>query len=169
MALNDSTKTATVLHGWHHDDYDLAKRQIMQALGSSEDLEIFGSNVLVAVYVRPDRTARGFYMGSKKQIEDIYNGKAVMIIKCGPDAFKGDEGWTKAQYGERKPPEPGDWCFVREDMGVPIMFCGDGASRPKGEDRDGKAVDVYDWDGWPCRIIGHTDLIGRMNKPHTVV
>jgi hypothetical protein len=165
----DSTKTASMLHKWHHDDYEKAKQEIHQALGSTDDLEIFGSRVLVAVYVRPDKNASGFYMGPKKQIEDIYNGKVVLIIKCGPDAFQGDDGWLKALVGDKAAPTPGDWCFVQASLGEPIMFCGDGAARCKGKDSIGREIDIYEWDGWPCRIINHTDLIGRMNRPHEVV
>ena len=170
MALTDSTQVASGLHKWHHDDYAEAKRQILQALGSTADLEIFGSNVLVAIYVRPEKSSKsGIYVTSKRQVEDIYNGKVVMIVKAGPDAFRGDESWLKMQYGSAAPPAPGDWCFLPENVGIMTQFCGDGAERVKGTDSMGRIIDVYEWDGWPCRIIRHDALIGRMNRPHEIV
>lgn len=170
MSALPATSVASMLHKWHHDDYEEAKRQILQALGSTDDLEIFGHNVLVAVYVRPEKSSKtGLYATPKQQTEDIYNGKAVMIVKAGPDAFQGDEAWLKAKYGTRPTPSPGDWCFLREDIGIEMQFCGDGAERVLGKDVIGRDISVYDWDGWPCRIIDHEALIGRMNKPHQVV
>lgn len=169
MSSTSATAEATKLHNWHHDNYDEAKLQILQAIGSTDDLEIFGKTVLVAPYIRPEKTATGLFMTKKQQSEDIYQGKAVLIVKCGPDAFNGDASWLAANFGDRKPPEPGDWCFLRADSGFDVSLCGDGAQRVKGKDSVGRAIDVYDWDGWPCRIVSDEHFIGRLNKPHQLV
>jgi hypothetical protein len=164
-------EVASLLHRWHHDDYDLAKREIMRQLGSSQDLEVFGATVLGAMYVRPKiNSATKFVMSNEKQLDDVYNGKAVLIIKCGPDAFKGTADWLKQQFGDALPPAPGDWCFVRDgSIGDPIWFCGDGAERVRVEDRNGEMMDNYPWDGWPCRVFDHMQFWSRMNKPHQLV
>jgi hypothetical protein len=165
----DSTQVATSLHGHHHDDYEQAKREIYQMLGSVDDLEIWGEHVLVAQYVRPNVTKNGLCLTSKSQFEDAHVGKAVMVVKLGPDAFQGTEGWLKAKFGSRPPPEPGDWCFLREDVGVPVQFCGDGAEPVMAKDSVGREKEAYAWRGWPCRIVHHESFIGRINKPHQIV
>ena len=170
MALSDTAKTASVLHKWHHDDYEVAKRQILQAIGDVSDLEVWGSDVVVAMYVRPQiNPVTGFIMGPKKQAEDVYNGKVVMIIKLGPDAFKGDEGWMKAKFGEKAVAAPGDWCFMRQGAGEDYWLCGDGGRRVLTKDRFGEDMEVYEWDGWPCRVVTHEELRGRILAPHHVV
>jgi hypothetical protein len=157
------------LHTRHHDDYETAKREIHQSLGSIEDIEVFGRQVLVACYVRPAKGANGLYATVKTQTEDVYMGKAVLILKCGPDAFQGDDGFKAAMFGDMPVPAAGDWMFVRPQDGVGVNLCGDGASRPKGEDFRGNQIDLYEWDGWPCRMISDDAFLGRMNKPHEVV
>ena len=164
-----STANVSTLHKWHHDDYDEAKSQIRQSLGSIDDIEIFGRQVLVAVYVRPEKSANGLYMGAAAQREDVYQGKAMLVLKCGPDAFQGDNGYEEATFGKLGRPEPGDWVFARASSGEPLSLCGDGAERPTGATFGGEMVDIYGWDGWPCRLISDEAILGRMNKPHTIV
>lgn len=154
----------------HHDDYDRAKAEIFQQLGSYADIEVFGRQVLVACYVRPSTSLSGLTVTSGKgQTEDIYQGKAVLILKCGPGAFKGDDSYQKAMFGDMPIPAPGDWMFQRPQDGVLVQLMGDGAEKCRGEDRKGEKYDLYPWDGWPCRIVTDESFIGRMNKPHTVV
>lgn len=158
------------LHGRYHDDYETAKAEIHQALGSIKDIEIFGAQVLIACYVRPKTGGKGkLWVTTKAQTEDIYMGKAFMVLKLGPDAFKGDKAYLKALFGEMPAPSPGDWIFLRSQDGVMVSLCGDGASRPKGRDHKDEEIDLYDWDGWPCKIVDHKSIIGRMNRPHSVV
>lgn len=165
------------LHKLHHDNYDSAKDEIHQSLGSIKDIEVWGRQVLVAVYVRPQFTEITDVHGKKQrrfttaktQTEDVYQGKAVLILKLGPDAFTGTDEYLKAKFGSMPPPSPGDWVFVRPQEGTPINLCGDGASRPQGEDFKGTPIDLYEWDGWPCRMVNDEAFMGRINKPHEIV
>jgi hypothetical protein len=163
------SQNATNLLNWHHDDYEIAKRHIHQAIGSLDDIEVFGRQVLVAVYVRPNKTAKGFYQTTKAQMEDVYQGKSVLLLKAGPDAFVGDDGYVAAMFGSKGKPSPGDWLFVPASSGLSTWLIGDGAQRPQGEDFRNDPIDIYDWDGWPVRIIVDDAVIGRMNKPHQLV
>lgn len=157
------------LHKHHHDDYDEAKAQIAQAVGSLADIEVFGRQIIVGAYVRPNKTAGGFYIPISAQKEDIWQGKAVLVLRVGPDAFTGNDDYVRAVFGPKGAPVPGDWVFLRSDSGLQVSLCGDGAERVKGKDHRGEPIDLYDWDGWPCRIVADDSIIGRINKPHTVV
>jgi hypothetical protein len=164
-----SSDTVSNLHNWHHENYESAKAQIYHQIGDIGDLEVFGQQVIVAVYIRPNFTAGGLIAGTKMQKEDIYQGKVVLILKCGPDAFQGDESYAKAMFGDAPPPTVGDWVFLRSQDGTPISMQGEGAARVKVPDRRGDPMDVYDWDGWPCRIVKDDDIIGRAARPHSIV
>jgi hypothetical protein len=164
-----STANVTALHGWHHDDYDEAIQQIKTHLGDISDLEVFGRQVVVAVYVRPSKNAAGIYQTAKAQQEDFWQGKAVLVLKCGPDAFSGSEEYARAMFGDKPPPQPDDWVFLRASDGMPINLCGDDAKRVQGKTFGGEMVDIFPWDGWPCRIVSDESIIGRINKPHSLV
>jgi hypothetical protein len=160
----------TRLHNHGHGDYELAKEHIHQMLGNIDEMELFGRQVLVAVYIRPQRNpVTGVYITQKEQTEDIHQGKAVLILKMGPDACKGDDGYVEATYGPNGPMKSGEWVFLAQQSGFPISLQGDGASRPQGPDFRGDMIDLYEWDGWPCRIVPDDMFIGRISNPTSVV
>ncbi len=67
--------TYSVLHRYKHNNYEVAKDHIRRQLGSIEDFELFGQEVLVAVYVRPLRNpGSGLTISEKMQGEDVIQG-----------------------------------------------------------------------------------------------
>ena len=164
--------TYTVLHKYRHNDYELAKDHIRRQLGDISDFELFGKEVLVAVYVRPLRNENsGLTISDNIQKEDAIQGKIVLVLKAGPSAFGAmdDISFREAQYGGA-PPKPGDWLMVRAAAGEPISYYGPNAEEVKTENRRGEMEKLYCWDGgWPCRIIDDSNFVGRVTEPHSVV
>lgn len=117
------------------------KKTIHDELGDISDIELFHNQVLVAIYVRPEKTKGGLYLTSNVRDEDKWQGKVGMIIKAGSDAFKDDTG---------------TW-FQGITLGVDdwVVF------RPS----DGWQISVH---GVPCRILSDTDIRGRLPAPDAV-
>lgn len=157
----------------HHrpffDDYEVAKQLIHQALGDLSKFDVFGRNVLVAVFCRPNITPGGFYLGVKEIKEDWFQHKVVLVLKVGPDAFKGDKSYLDAMFGDAPPPKPDEWLIANASAGIQINLMGEGGSRPQGKDHRGNPIDVFEWDGWPCRIISDESFLGRLERPHEIV
>lgn len=166
MALN-----YTQLHRHHHADYAVAQEHIYRQMGQL-DLKLFGNEVLVAVYVRPQFSSTTGLTGSTKtQAEDVVQGKIALLVAAGPNAFKCDTAADeKAIYGEDGAPKPGDWLLLRATDGTPMSVCGPGAEIVQEEDRHGELQKAYGWDsGWPCRVVPDTAFLGRVTNPHSVV
>lgn len=164
------TDVASALHGWGHEDYEVAKDHIRRQLGSMDSLEIFGRQVLVAVYVRPAYNARAkLHHTQKEQEKDWYEGKVVLVLRAGPSAFTGEDDYLFSMYGNQPAPRPGDWLFQNANTGIQFSFCGDGAERVKYEDRRGELNDLYPSDGWQVRIVIDDGFLGRIPKPTSVV
>lgn len=158
------------LHGWHHDDYEVAKDHIIRQMGSMDGLEVFGRQVLVGVYVRPMMNPRnGWIVTEKEQRQDWYESKVVLVLAHGPDAFTGDDSYLQATYPRGERPKVGDWLFQNANSGIQMNFCGDNADRVKYEDRRGEPQALYANDGWPVRIVTDDTFLGRLTKPHSVV
>lgn len=158
------------LHSWHHDDYEVAKQHILQQMGSMDGLEIFGRQVLVAVYVRPCVNPRtGWTVTEKEQQKDWYEGKVVLIVAHGPDAFTGTPEYIAATYPRAEAPHVGQWMFQNANTGIQMNFCGDNALRVQYEDRRGELQNLYPNDGWPVRIVTDDGFLGRLTRPHAVV
>lgn len=158
---------------WHHDDYELAKQHIYQQLGNyHEELELWGRSVLIAVYIRPlVKPGSVIQSTTQQQKEDQFQGKVGMVLAIGPDAFKGDQSWIKAQFGGVDyAPRLGDWLFCSANDGITIQMAGSGGERVKGTlPGRREPEDLYPWSGWCCRIIRDDLFIGRVKNPHMVV
>jgi len=97
-------------------DVDPAKK-LLDELGDLSDIEIFNNQVLVAVYIRPEKRMSGVYLPSQNLEEDKFQGKVGLIVKTGPLAFKDpDNLWFKDMNFEI-----GDWVFGRATDGWSIM------------------------------------------------
>lgn len=115
--------------------------ELKEKLGDISEVEIFNNQLLVAVYVRPTRTASGLYLTDKTTEEDLYQGKVGLVVKAGPSAFQDDSGkWFKDVAVA-----VGDW----------VVF------RPS----DGWAINV---NGVVCRLIDDINVRGRIDKPDRV-
>ena len=114
---------------------------IRKEMGDISDIEIFHNQVLVAIYIRPEKTKSGLYLSAQTRDEDRYQGKVGLIIKKGADAFVDDTGkWFKG---------------VNLDVGNWIYF------RPS----DGWQITVH---GQLCRILDDTDVRGRVPTPDCI-
>jgi len=114
---------------------------IRKEMGDISDIEIFHNQVLVAIYIRPEKTKSGLYLSSQTRDEDKYQGKVGLIIKKGADAFVDDTGkWFKGVNLD-----VGDWIYFRPS--------------------DGWQITVH---GQLCRILDDTDVRGRIPQPDTV-
>lgn len=150
-------------HRPFYDDYSIAQAHILQAVGNLDDIDIFGRQVLCAVFCRPGVTPGGVYLSVKEVREDHWQHKVVMILKKGPEAFHGKQSYLDMTFGvDATSPGPGDWMIANASAGIQINLAGDGGSRPQGKDHMGRAMDLFEWDGWPCRIIGDDNFLGRL-------
>lgn len=75
-------------------------------------------DVLVALYVRPEKTAGGLVLPEAYREEDVYQGKVGLVLKMGPLAFKHDDTHV---WPERTPAE-GDWVVFRVGDAWPLVL-----------------------------------------------
>lgn len=100
-------------------DVDPAK-QLMEALGDISNVKMFNNNILVAVYIRPEKTKSGLYLPGKTIDEDRYQGKVGLLVSTGPKAFsvESDEWFKDVEV------KPGDWLVFRPSDGWSINVNG---------------------------------------------
>lgn len=120
---------------------------IRKQIGDISAVELFNNQLLVAVYVRPEKTASGLYLPSATRDEDKIQGKVGLVIKKGPQAFVDAENkWFSGVKVDIN-----DWVYFRPSDGWSITF-----KNPKtGEDT-------------LCRIIDDVDVRGRIDRPDRV-
>lgn len=117
------------------------KKLLMKSLGDLEDIEIYNNQILVAVYIRPEKTINGIIIPESNRNEDRSQGKVGLVVKLGPDAFvDSTQQWFKSVEIN-----PQDW----------VVF------RPS----DGWSITV---NSILCRILDDIDVKGRIKHPDQV-
>jgi co-chaperonin GroES (HSP10) len=114
---------------------------IRKEMGDISSVEVFNNQVLVAVYIRPQKTKSGIILTNQTTDEDRYQSKVGLVLKKGPQAFEDISG----QWFDGLNIEEGDW----------IVF------RPS----DGWNITV---NNVLCRIIDDVNIRGRVDQPDRV-
>jgi co-chaperonin GroES (HSP10) len=101
----------------HEED---PKKTIVKEIGDLSGFELMNTQVLVAVYIRPEKTKGGIIMTTKSRDEDRYQSKVGLILKAGPSAFVDDEGkwFSGLNLGV------GDWIVFRPSDGWNVTVNG---------------------------------------------
>lgn len=87
--------------------------KILSEIGDLSTFEVFHNDVVVAVYLRPEKTKSGVYLTDKHRDEDRFQSKVGLVVKMGPDAFVDDTGtWF---HGVKV--RVGDWVWFRPSDG----------------------------------------------------
>jgi len=117
------------------------KETLLQEIGDISKMEVFNNQLLVAVYIRPQKTKSGIYLTDKTTEEDRFQSKVGLVLKKGPSAFDDSTGeWFSGMEIEEH-----DW----------IVF------RPS----DGWSITV---NNVLCRMIDDVNIKGRVDHPDRV-
>jgi co-chaperonin GroES (HSP10) len=92
--------------------------EILEKVGDLSGFEVMHNDVLIGIYLRPEKTKSGIIITDKTRQEDEYQGKAGLVLKKGPLAFVSDENFDfKGQNVE-----VGDWISIWVMDGRKIMI-----------------------------------------------
>lgn len=111
-----------------------------------DNITVMNDDVLLGVYVRPEKTSGGLILTHDTRKEDEYQGLACLVLKLGSLAFQED---ATHQYGDRVP-QVGDWVAVRKSEGFSFKV---GASNDKSQ---------------PCRLMKETGVRLIIGEPDMV-
>lgn len=119
------------------------KEAIMEQVGDLSEFELFWNQVLVAIYEMPKdaKTVAGIIVPDKTRDESIFQGKAGLVVKLGPQAFVDSDDFKFD--GQRV--NVGDWVLVRPQEGW-----------------------LTEINGNPMRIFRDTQIIARIPDPDYV-
>lgn len=93
-------------------------KAIWDRVGNLENFEIFGTQILLGIYERPEKTKSGLFLSDQTRQEDRYQGKAALVLKKGPKAFVSDHNYD---FGGQNV-EVGDWVAVFVSDGRQIVI-----------------------------------------------
>ena len=117
------------------------KQKLLDDIGDISAFEIFNNQILIAIYVRPQKTKSGILLPDQMRDEDKIQGKVGLVVKKGPAAFVDETSeWFKDITVNE-----GDWVVIRPS--------------------DGWAITV---NNVLCRIVDDTAVRGKVDAPDRV-
>ena len=91
--------------------------EIIAGLGGTlDDFQPFHNQILVAIWMRPEKTTGGIIMPDKVLEEDRWQGKVGLVLKQGPIAFEND---NRNDF-KGQDVSPGDWVIFQVSNGFAI-------------------------------------------------
>lgn len=117
------------------------KTTVWEELGDISGIEVYFNQILVATYIRSEKTKGGIIRPGINVAEDAYQGKVGLVLKKGPTAFLSDN----------------DTDFVGMDVNINdyVVY------------RVGDGWDVT-INGVPCRMLTDKAIKMRISKPEIV-
>lgn len=95
------------------DEFEAIKAELSAKVGDLSNIEIFNNQVLVAVFVRSEKTKSGIYRPDSVRAEDDYQSKLGLVLKMGATAGRDNgDGWFKDVEIHEK-----DWVIFRPSDG----------------------------------------------------
>jgi co-chaperonin GroES (HSP10) len=94
------------------------KTKIREEIGDLDGIQLFGNQILVAVYIRPEKTKSGIYLTNQTLEEDRYQGKVGLVLGRGALAFVDPE---EKYFGGMEAKED-DWIVFRPSDGFQITI-----------------------------------------------
>lgn len=117
------------------------RTNLKEQIGNIDGVEIFNNQILVAVYIRPQKTKSGIYLPDSTVGEDQFQSKIGLVLKKGPSAFIDEENrWFREMQIELD-----DWIVFRPSDGWPITINNN-----------------------LCRVLDDTAVRGRVQQPDKV-
>lgn len=85
------------------------KTALLKQVGNIDTVEVFNNQLLVAVYIRPQKTKSGIYLTDATTEEDKFQSKVGLVLKKGPSAFNDITG----EWFNGVDIQEGDWIVFR--------------------------------------------------------
>ena len=117
------------------------KQAIFDTVGDLSGVDVIGDQVLIGIYIRPEKTAGGIIRPTVNVQEDVWQGKVGLVLKWGPDAFRDPEDGIL--YEQRV--EIGEWG---------VFKIGDTMS--------------LNINNYPCRLVRSNTLRLKVKNPNIV-
>ena len=124
------------------------KQTLLDKVGDLSGIEVFGTDVLVGIYMRPNRTKSGLYLSDATVDEDRWQSKAALVLKLGNTAFCDENGVKFRDINV------GDWIIIRPSDGFAVQLSSTSATTSR------EAV--------PCRIVTDIHIRARITHPDTL-
>ena len=119
-----------------------AKRAILDFIGDYSSIDVMFNMVLVATHIRSNTTSGGIIRPDMNVEEDVWQGKAGLVLSLGPNAFVDDS--DDSFYGQKV--SVGEWCVFKVG--------------------DGWALNVK---GYPCRLVRDSSIKLKVKDPNIIL
>jgi|TARA_R110000822_G_scaffold143954_9_gene282522 hypothetical protein len=95
-------------------------KKIREEAGDLSSIQLFNNEILVGIYMRPQKTKSGLFLTDQTTGEDKFQSKVGLLLKSGPKSFEPNaEGWFEGEKFNLD-----DWLVFRPSDGWQITVHG---------------------------------------------
>ena len=94
-------------------------KELLTKFGKLDDVDVKMNRILVAYYIRPEKTKSGIYLTDTTRKEDEWQGKVGLVLKLGPSAYADDK-----TFAPEDAVAIGDWVMFRPSAGLDCQIRG---------------------------------------------
>lgn len=135
------------------NEYD-PRRDILDKLGDLSHIEIAQNEILLAIYMREEKTSGGIVLPHQNLKEDRYQGKCGLVVKIGSACrFQRKDAQTGVEYGLNI--QLHDWVVVRPSDTWALDI-----------NSDMKALQIQDFVA--CRLVYDDQIRMRVADPRVI-
>lgn len=118
------------------------RQEIIKQLGDLGGFHVTGDMVLIAAYIRSEKTKGGIIRPDSNVEEDVWQGKVGLVVKLGTAAFKDTNDYT---FDSRDIPDVEDWVVFKVGDSWQLQV-----------------------NGVPCRLVRDVNIRGILKDPNLV-
>ncbi len=100
-----------------HIKPDEQKHALLEKLGDISGIQLTLNRILIAIWVRPEKTAGGLILTENFRDEDKWQGVSGLVVAMGPQAYADN---PEIEFGERDRCKVGDWVMFRKGDGMRV-------------------------------------------------
>lgn len=94
-------------------------KELLAKFGKLDDATVKMNRILVAYYIRPEKTKSGIHLPDSVRKEDEWQGKVGLVIKLGPSAYADPN-----LFAPEDAVSVGDWVMFRPSAGLDCQIRG---------------------------------------------
>lgn len=125
------------------------REDLLRKIGDISHIRLMSNQVLVATYVRPEKTKGGLILTAGTRKEDEWQGKIGLVIGRGPMAFVNDD---RTDF-KGQTVNVGEWIAYRQSDGWQLVLNG----------REKNTNEAHG--GWHCRMLQDIDIRAVISSP----
>jgi co-chaperonin GroES (HSP10) len=103
--------------------FDAERAAMLDDFSHLDNFQLPLNRILVAIWVRPEKSVGGIILPDKVRDEDVFQGVSGLVVKMGPHCYENTDNMD-FKWSDADRCDVGDWVMFRRGDGVRVRIFG---------------------------------------------